>query len=636
MAQPLIKFFRVAKIADLQATQKVQGGLYFETSTGVLYVYNGAAFEAYSGLKSASFADQKLVLTPSVGSALEIDLSGYVDSNEFNTELANYVKKDQTIAGIDLQDSITVEELKAALGLTDKNLGGEANAIETVQVNGDDLTIENETVNITVTEGTTNGTIAVNGKDVAVHGLGSAAYKAVEDFDAAGAADKVKTDLVNGETEFANFKAVGDELRDLEADKVADVTVGGVSVVNESNVAVLGTAAGKAIEDFDAAGAASKALEDAKKYTDEAKAELIGDATEAGNTLGKLEDRIETIVANEKTYSIAKVTEGLGSNIKEAYKLVDEDGTQCGTLIEIEKDDSLVDVVTTTDEKGNQVVKFTYNLADGTSKEITIDLSAYVTESEYGNGLQVVDHVVSVKRDEASEAFLSVSEAGVRLSGVQDAIDIAEAAAKKYTDDSIAALDATVGSQTVAEGKHIAVEVVETDGKLTGLTIVESDIASAKEVEENAQVTAAALNDLNERINAVDGRIPTELGVMSVAKGTDGKFVETTIGGTAADPTIGVSVTYTASTGEGTALATDAYVQEQINTAITDLVDAEGDSLVSASAAGNKVTVAATQDLKDAVSAANSAVQSVASAGETLQVSRTDNAVNVELAWTMF
>ena len=83
-------------------------------------------------------------------------------------------------------------------------------------------------------------------------------------------------------------------------------------------------------------------------------------------------------------------------------------------------------------------------------------------------------------------------------------------------------------------------------------------------------------------------------------------------------------------------MATDAYVHEQINTAVTELVGAEGDSLVSASAAGNKVTVAATQDLKDAVDAANSAVQSVASAGETLQVSRTDNAVNVELAWAMF
>ena len=177
MAQPLIKFFRVAKLTDLQATQKVQGGLYFETSTGVLYVYNGTDFEAYSGLKSASFADQKLILTPSVGAAIEIDLSGYVDSTEFNTELANYVKKGQTIAGIDLQDNITAEELKTALGLTSTNLAGQANVLEGVKVNGDKLAIDSEkNVNILIAEGSTNGTISVNGKSVAVHGLGSAAY----------------------------------------------------------------------------------------------------------------------------------------------------------------------------------------------------------------------------------------------------------------------------------------------------------------------------------------------------------------------------------------------------------------------------------------------------------------------------
>ena len=208
-----------------------------------------------------------------------------------------------------------------------------------------------------------------------------------------------------------------------------------VATTTESITEITSTLADyKAIID-EVVDATSKTLEGANKYTDEAKTDVIGDATTDGDTLGKLEDRIETIVANEKTYSIAKVTEGLGSNIKEAYKLVDEDGTQCGTLIEIDKDDSLVDVVTTTDEKGNKVVKFTYNLSDGTFKEITIDLSAYVTESEYDNGLQVVDHVISVKRDEASEAFLSVSEAGIKLSGIQDAIDTAESNAKTYADN---------------------------------------------------------------------------------------------------------------------------------------------------------------------------------------------------------
>lgn len=46
----------------------------------------------------------------------------------------------------------------------------------------------------TITEGTTAGTISVDGEDVKVHGLGGAAYKAVEDFDKAGAADQALKD----------------------------------------------------------------------------------------------------------------------------------------------------------------------------------------------------------------------------------------------------------------------------------------------------------------------------------------------------------------------------------------------------------------------------------------------------------
>lgn len=42
-----------------------------------------------------------------------------------------------------------------------------------------------------ITEGSTNGTIAVDGTDVAVHGLGTAAYASTTDFDAAGSAAAV-------------------------------------------------------------------------------------------------------------------------------------------------------------------------------------------------------------------------------------------------------------------------------------------------------------------------------------------------------------------------------------------------------------------------------------------------------------
>ena len=57
--------------------------------------------------------------------------------------------------------------------------------------------VDVSTINITytLTEGTANGTVAFNGTDVAVHGLGSAAYTETSAYDAAGAAAGVQTAL---------------------------------------------------------------------------------------------------------------------------------------------------------------------------------------------------------------------------------------------------------------------------------------------------------------------------------------------------------------------------------------------------------------------------------------------------------
>ncbi|MBO6288714.1 MAG: hypothetical protein J6N45_00115, partial [Alphaproteobacteria bacterium] len=62
-------------------------------------------------------------------------------------------------------------------------------AIQSVKVNNVALDPDsNKAVNITVAEGSTNGAIAVNGADVSVHGLGSAAYTDSAAYDAAGTA----------------------------------------------------------------------------------------------------------------------------------------------------------------------------------------------------------------------------------------------------------------------------------------------------------------------------------------------------------------------------------------------------------------------------------------------------------------
>lgn len=83
--------------------------------------------------------------------------------------------------------------------------------------------------------------------------------------------------------------------------------------------------------------------------------------------------------------------------------------------------------------------------------------------------------------------------------------DNIEGSVKKQIKDAVEALDATVGSQTVAEGKHVAVEVVEEDGKLTKLTVVENDIASAKDVNDAISAEAQARAAQDDKIEAAIG-----------------------------------------------------------------------------------------------------------------------------------
>lgn len=221
--------------------------------------------------------------------------------------------------------------------------------------------------------------------------------------------------------------------------------------------------------------AAGQALTDAKKYTDDEIAEAVGTWT-VGETAGtglrkEIEEKVAAVAAEAKSYSIATVTgdelTALGANVKEAYKLVDEDGAKAGEVIKIYKDSALQSVVL----DGQELV-FTYLLATGAEDVVRVDVSNFLAESEFKDGLQVVDHVVSVKVDATSEAFLTVGADGVKLSGVQTAIDTAagaaEAAAKTYAD----------GLKTTIDGV----------------------------IEENERVTSTALTNLDNRVKSIEAQ----------------------------------------------------------------------------------------------------------------------------------
>lgn len=200
--------------------------------------------------------------------------------------------------------------------------------------------------------------------------------------------------------------------------------------------------------------------------------------TNVSDQISSLSQTIKTVEGNSAKYKAQKLTDSevtaLGdSNVKEAYKIVSYVGdeatatkTQVGDTIKIYKDSSLKSAEFVGEKPGTtegstvsgQFLKLTYILADGSESVVYVDMSAIVVESEFSNGLQVVDGKVSVKKDTTSEDFLSVGADGVKVSGVQKAINTAIENVVKGV--SVNSVDATVsgGKATVTiNGNDVAV-----------------------------------------------------------------------------------------------------------------------------------------------------------------------------------
>ena len=131
--------------------------------------------------------------------------------------------------------------------------------------------------------------------------------------------------------------------------------------------------------------------------------------------------------------------------------------------------------------------------ADGTYAMANINVANFLRESEFGNGLQVINGEVSVKVDAASEAFLTVGKAGVKVSGVQDAINTA-----------INGLEANVTGKSTDD--HVTVQVIETAGEVTNVNVTTSGLALDSEVIKGVTVNGAPVTVKNNTANiTIDG-----------------------------------------------------------------------------------------------------------------------------------
>ena len=253
------------------------------------------------------------------------------------------------------------------------------------------------------------------------------------------------------------------------------------------------------------------------KAVADAKSELLGDVKEGdATTIGGLNEKIEAVEGAAKSYSIVAVTEGLSENVKEAWRLQETVGTAStlvGEAIKIYKDSSLKSVELVEEkpvegggsEKG-QFLKFTYITSEGEDDIVYLNVSSFLVETEFKDGLQVSESgEVSVKLDGSTESFLTVGSDGIKLSGVQDAIDAVATSSSE-------ALDKLIGKP---EGGNIPVdydtiyEIAKELEKLEGDETVEGSIASdiKKAIDEIDVSDAAVAGSYVSQVSQTDGKI---------------------------------------------------------------------------------------------------------------------------------
>ena len=273
-------------------------------------------------------------------------------------------------------------------------------------------------------------------------------------------------------------------------------------------------------------------------------------------TLEHLQTEIKAVETAAAKYSIDEVSVDLPENVAHRYKLtqrINGEATQAGTVIDIPKDSSLKEVylgfaddtvnetsgeVTHTSTGDAQSLNFVYHLETGKYKLVSVDVSKFLTQSEFENGLIVNNGKVSVKRDATSENFLTVGADGVKLSGVQSAINTAKGEATAYADQKIAALNSSVGQEYEDSATaQVITGVTQTDGKLSEISSVALDDAHVKTTPFAGQALATLLGDdiksvtnIHEALNKIAGKVSegATAAVTEVVGDNDNTYVKVT------------------------------------------------------------------------------------------------------------
>ena len=224
------------------------------------------------------------------------------------------------------------------------------------------------------------------------------------------------------------------------------------------------------------------------------------------------------LLGNDGIYTdldLVKITTGLPETVKERYQLLASDDTQIGANIDIPKDSHIVSINYITGGTHAQNLEYVYIDASGETQTTYVDMSELIIEAEVENGIQSINHKLSIKLDTAGDdtgdgKFLTVGANGLKLDGVTDAITAA-----------VNALDVT--GDTAQSGKYIT-HINEENGLISIGGRADISKAPLNDYVKGTAATAVADTDtVNQAISKLENQVDAAKSAATtvVAEGTD-------------------------------------------------------------------------------------------------------------------
>lgn len=195
----------------------------------------------------------------------------------------------------------------------------------------------------------------------------------------------------------------------------------------------------------------------------------VSEVSEEGNT------KTISLKLNTADKVLTQTNDGLLANLDltwsstDGLKLIGKSGTVIATIAATDfiKDGMLENVELKVASTGSPIegqtsgtfLVFTFN-TDAGSKVINLNVTSLIDVYTAGNGISVTGKVIAAKLDDTTETFLTIGTDGIKLSGVQDAINVEKTRA---TAEETRITGTVIGEDQLEEGKSVMDVILENE-----------------------------------------------------------------------------------------------------------------------------------------------------------------------------